>query len=105
MTCEKAGAGDWQPVGLSVATVTTVRPCWPQQLTGREHKGFSGSTGWFGQLFFPKFQALHLCVAHVEGPGANFGPRGLCVMVGSGAQFRSGLATTYVRLPEKVKCG
>ena len=40
-----------------------------------------------------------------EGPGANFGPRGLCVMVGSGAQFRSGLATTYVLLPEKVKCG
>ena len=25
MTCDKAGAGDWQPVGLSVATVTTVR--------------------------------------------------------------------------------
>ena len=31
-------------------------------------------------------------------------PGGLCVMVGSGAQFRSGLATTYVLLPEKVKC-
>ena len=26
MTCDKAGTGDWQPVGLSVATVTTVRP-------------------------------------------------------------------------------
>ena len=37
--------------------------------------------------------------------GANFGPRGLCVMVGSGAQFRSWLATTYVWLPEKVKYG
>ena len=35
----------------------------------------------------------------------TFGPRGLCVMVGLGAQFRSGLATTYVWLPEKVKCG
>ena len=34
-----------------------------------------------------------------------FGPRGLCVMVVSGAQFRSGLTTTYVWLPEKVKCG
>ena len=34
-------------------------------------------------------------------PVPNFGPRGLCVMVGSGAQFRSGLATTYVWLPEK----
>ena len=43
----------------------------------------------------------HTCKA----AGANFGPRGLCVMVGSGAQFRSGLATTYVWLPEKVKCG
>ena len=30
---------------------------------------------------------------------------GLCVMVGSGAQFRSGLATTYVWVLEKVKCG
>ena len=29
---------------------------------------------------------------------------GLCVMVGSGAQFRSGLAIRYVWLPEKVKC-
>ena len=38
-------------------------------------------------------------------PVANFGPRGLCVLVGSGAQFRSRLATTYVWLPEKVKCG
>ena len=27
LTCDKARAGDWQPVGLSVATVTTVRPC------------------------------------------------------------------------------
>ena len=35
----------------------------------------------------------------------TFGPRGLCVMVGSGAQLRSGLATTYMWLPEKVKCG
>ena len=26
MTCDKAGTRDWQPVGLSVATVTTVRP-------------------------------------------------------------------------------
>ena len=105
MTCDKAGVGDWQPVGLSVATVTTVRPSYSQQLAGRKHKEIAGTTGWFGQLFFPEFQALHVCVAHAQGPGANFGPRGLCVMVGSGAQFRSGLATTYVWLPEKVKCG
>ena len=38
-------------------------------------------------------------------PGASFESRGLCVMVGLGAQFRSGLATTFVWLPEKVKCG
>ena len=28
-----------------------------------------------------------------------------CVMAGSGAQFQSGLASTYVWLPEKVNCG
>ena len=37
-------------------------------------------------------------------PVPIFGPRGLCVMVGSGTQFRSGLATTYVWLLEEVKC-
>ena len=31
-------------------------------------------------------------------------PGGYALWVGSGAQFRSGLATTYVWLPEKVKC-
>ena len=46
-----------------------------------------------------------MCVADVQGPRCQFGPRGLCVMVGSGAQFRSGLAFRYVLVPEKVKCG
>ena len=46
-----------------------------------------------------------MCVAHKQGPGANFGPSRLCVMVESGAQFPSGLTTTFVGLPEKVKCG
>ena len=27
LTCDKAVTWDWQHVGLSVATVTTVRPC------------------------------------------------------------------------------
>ena len=45
MTCDKAGAGDWQPVGLSVGTVTIVRPSQPHQLAGREHKGIAGTTG------------------------------------------------------------
>ena len=27
LTCDKDSAGDWQPVDLSVATVTTVGPC------------------------------------------------------------------------------
>ena len=35
----------------------------------------------------------------------TFGPRGLCVVVGFGAQLRSGFATLYVWLPEKVKYG
>ena len=26
LTCDNAGAGDWQPVGLSVAMITTVGP-------------------------------------------------------------------------------
>ena len=72
MTCDKAGAGDWQPVGLSVATVTIVRPSQPHQLAWRKHKGIAGTTGGFGQLFFPKFQALHLCIAHVQGPRCQF---------------------------------
>ena len=45
--------------------------------------------------------ALQTCKA----PGANFEPMGLCVMVVSEAHFRSGLATTYVWLPEKKRCG
>ena len=68
MICDKAGAGDLQPVGLSVATLTTVRPSSPQQLAGREHKGIAGTTGCFGQLFFPRFKALHVCIAHVQCP-------------------------------------
>ena len=35
----------------------------------------------------------------------TFGPRGLCVMVGSETQLRSVFAALYVWLPEKVKCG
>ena len=27
LTCDNAADGDWQPVGVSVATVTTVAPC------------------------------------------------------------------------------
>ena len=89
MTCDKAVTGDWQPVGLLVATVTTVRPCELQQLAGREHKRFASTTEWFRQLFFPKFKALPVWVAHEQSSGANSGSRGLCVMVGSGAYFRS----------------
>ena len=67
LTCDKAGTGDWQPMGLSVVLVTTVRPSKPMQLTRREHKGFAGTTRLFGQLFFLKFKALHVCIAHVQG--------------------------------------
>ena len=55
--------------------------------------------------FLPRVAGLARVRSTRARPPANFGPRGLCVMVGSGAQFRSGLATTYVWLPEKVKCG
>ena len=38
----------------------------------REHKGFAGTSRWFGQLFFPKFKALHLCISHVQGHRCQF---------------------------------
>ena len=57
-------------------------------------------------FFLPQVQGLALVRStRARTPGANFEPKGLCVMVGSGAQFLSGLATLYVCLPEKVKCG
>ena len=56
--------------------------------------------------FLPRVPGLaRVCSTRAMPLVPIFGPRGLCVMVGSGAQFRSGLATTYVWLPEKVKCG
>ena len=43
-----------------------------------------------------------VCVAYcAKAQTTIFAPRGLRVMVGLGAQFRSGLASTYVWLPEK----
>ena len=56
--------------------------------------------------FLPQVPGLALVHSTRAGPPVpvlDLG--GLCVMVGSGSQFRSGLATTYVWLPEKVKCG
>ena len=38
----------------------------------------------------------HVRSTRARPPVPNFGPRGLCVMVGSEAQFRSGLTTSYV---------
>ena len=93
-------------MGLSVATLTTVRPSLPQQLAGREHKGSLWHDRMFWAAFLPKVQGL-ACVRSTRAmpPVPNFGPRGLCVMVGLGAHFRSGLATEYVWLSEKIKCG
>ena len=71
----------------------------------KEHKGLAGTTGMVWAAFLPRVPGLARVRSTRKAPGATFGPRGLCVMVGSGAQFRSGLATTYVWLPEKVKCG
>ena len=56
--------------------------------------------------FLPQVPGLALVRStHARPPVPVLDLGGLCVMVGSGAQFRSGLATTYVWLPEKVKCG
>ena len=66
--------------------------------------------GWHDRMVwaasFPKIPGLAVVRStRAKPPGAIFGPSGLCVLVGSGAHFRSGLATTFVWLPEKVKCG
>ena len=55
--------------------------------------------------FLPQVSGLAL-VRSTRGrpPVPFFDLWGLCVMVGSGAQSRSGLAIRYVWLPEKVKC-
>ena len=39
MTFDKAGTGDWQPVGLSIATVTTVRPLLAAAVTRERAQG------------------------------------------------------------------
>ena len=93
-------------MGLSVATVTTCAPMLAAAV-GRER---AQGNCWHDRMVWAAFLPPVTGLARVRStrarpPAANFGPRGLCVMVGSGAQFRSGLATTYVWLPEKVKCG
>ena len=55
--------------------------------------------------FLPQVPGLALVRStRARPPVPIFDLRRFFVMVGSGAQFRSGLATTYVWLPEKVKC-
>ena len=106
MTCDKAGAGDWQPVGLSAATVTTVRPMLAAAVSRERAQGNCWHDRMVLAAFLPRVPGLaRVRSTRARPPRCNFGPRGLCVMVGSGAQFRSGLATTNVWLPEKVKCG
>ena len=59
-----------------------------------------------GSFFFPQVPGLALVRStRAKPPVPILDLGGLFVMVGSGAQFRSGLTTTYVWLPEKVKCG
>ena len=58
------------------------------------------------EAFLPQVLGLaHVRSTRARPPVPAFGPRGLCVMVGSEAHFRSRLATTYEWVPEKVKCG
>ena len=49
-------------MGLSVATVTTVDLLshLAAAVTTERAQEIAGTSGWFGQLFFAKFQALHV---------------------------------------------
>ena len=50
LTCDNAGAGDWQPVGLLVAMVTTVGACYPQQLPQTECRDWLVQPDGFGSF-------------------------------------------------------
>ena len=67
LTCDKAGTWDWQHVGLSVATVTTVRPCYPQPLAGREQK----RNCWHDRMVLAAFLPQVPGLAHVRSTRAR----------------------------------
>ena len=106
MTCDKAGAGD---VAASGPLGCHGNHCAPMLVTAVSRER-AQRNWWHDRMvwaaFLPQIPGLALVRStRCKAAGANFGPRGLCVMVGSGAQFRSGLPSTYVWLPEKLKCG
>ena len=60
MTCDKAGAGDWQPVGLSVATVTTVRPMLAAAVSRERAQGNCWHDRMVWAAFLPQVPGLAL---------------------------------------------
>ena len=68
MTCDKAGAGDWQPVGLSVATVTIVRPSQPHQFSRERAQGNCWHDRIIWAAFLPQVAGLALVHSTRAGP-------------------------------------
>ena len=105
MTCDKAGFGDWHSGPLRCHG----NHCAPILAAAVSRERTQGNC-WHDRMVWAAFLAQVLRLALVRSTRARppvpildlLGP---CVMVGSGAQFQSGLATTYVWLPEKVNCG
>ena len=60
MTCDKAGAGDWQPVGFPVATVTTVRPCITTAVRRENAEGICWHDRMVWAAFLPQVPGLAL---------------------------------------------
>ena len=67
MTCDKAGTGDWQPVGLSVATVTTVRP-WLAAAVSKER---AQQVCFHDRMVWAAFLSQVLGLAHVRSTRAR----------------------------------
>ena len=89
MTCDKAGAGD----GSSGALGCHGNHCAPMLVAAVSKERAQGKC-WHDQMvwaaFLPQVPGLARVRSTRARPRCQFGPRGLCVMVGSGAQFRLG---------------
>ena len=106
MTYDRAGAGGLPASGRLGCHGNQCAPMLAAAVSRERAQGDCWHDRMVWAAFLPEVPGLVL-VRSTRGrpPVPVFGPWGLLVMVGLGAQFRSWLATTYVWLPEKVKCG
>ena len=58
MTCDKPGAGDWQPVGLSVATVNNCAPMLAAAVSRERAKGKCWHEQMVWAAFLPQVQVF-----------------------------------------------